>query len=227
MRHVPLISLALAGAALACGPSTPDAKPKLSFVQALVAERVAADTRTDAFTLAADRGRVLGDSTAALWVVIVSDFQCAACKRWHDEVYPLVRKEYVETGKVRLAFINMPLEAHLNAEIAAIGAGCASAEGRFWETADRIFATQSRWKGLPDARPFVDSIAILAGVDAGTQRLCSERARAMKLVRMDRDRSRAEGVHSLPALMIGTHKLMGFAPFETVRAVIDSALNGR
>ena len=150
--------IALLGVALACGTSTPE-PPQKSFRDVIV-ERSRASTRPDSFTLAADRGRVLGDSTAPVWVVFVGDFQCALCKRWHDEVFPLIRTEYVATRRVRLAFLNMPQAAHLNAVPTALTASCAAAQGKFWETYAKIFETQRNWKDLPDARPYLDSLAI-------------------------------------------------------------------
>ena len=221
-----LASLVLFSAALACSAAK-EPEPPRNAVRAFIAERNRADTRPDSFTRAADRGRVLGDSTAPVWVVIVSDFECRDCKQWHDEVFPLITKEYVATRRVRLAYINMPLAVHLNATPTALAAVCASAQGKFWETHERIFATQSQWKDLPDARPFLDSLAIASGADAETQRTCTERARGLKLIRSDVERSTAAGVDSLPTFFVGARRLRGNVNAATFRATIDSALAGK
>jgi protein-disulfide isomerase len=181
-------------------------------------------TRTDSFSIAADRGRVMGDSTAPVWLVFAGDFQCAQCKRWNDDVLPLIRNEYVATHRVRLAFLNMPQAEHLNALPTALAASCASAQGKFWETAAKIFQTQATWKDLPDARPYLDSLAIAAGADAPTLRFCTESARAQKLVYADVDRNKAAGVDSVPTFFIGQRKVVGAVPIATFRAIIDSAL---
>ena len=218
----------LLGAALACGTSKPEPpKSPESSIRARIVAHSRADTRPDSFTLAADRGRVLGEATAPVWVVIVGDFQCRDCKRWNDDVFPIIKKEYVATGRVRMAFLNMPLPAHLNGMPTALVAACASAQGKFWETHARIFETQSQWADLPDARPYLDSLAIAAGADAATQRLCSERARGTKLIRQDVERLTTAGVDSLPTFFIGMRKVLGPAPVATFRATIDSALAGK
>ena len=209
-------------AVLACGKSQPDKRPR--NMQELMAQRRQEDTRPDSFTIAADRGRIEGDSAARVWLVVAGDFECAECKRWNDEVLPAVRKEYVAPGRVRLAFLNLPQPAHLNAMTAALSAGCASANGRFWETASRIFATQALWKELPDARPFLDSLAIGAGVDAATQHSCSERARPTKLVNEDVARLSESGVNAAPTYLIGTRQLSGRVSLAMFRAALDSAL---
>lgn len=225
-----ITSMLLASAAACSGPEKDRAKqePWVSpLVRAKMAERRLADARPDSFTTAADQGRIMGAPTAPVWVVIVSDFQCADCKRWYHEVFPQLVKEYESTGRIRLAYVNMPSETHPNAMATALAATCAAASGRFWETAERIFAAQDTWRSLPDARPYLDSLAIAAGVNAQTQRLCSERARGMKLVQDDAERSTKAGVDSLPTFFIGTHKVVGAASFATFRSVIESALAGR
>jgi protein-disulfide isomerase len=220
------IPIAFLGAALACGSSTPEPPPK-SFRDLIIEKKNRALTRPDSFTPAADRGRVLGDSAAPVWVVFVGDFQCADCKRWYGEVYPVLRKEYVATGRVRLAFLNMPQPAHLNAMPTALAAGCAAAQGKFWETYSEIFETQSRWKDLPDARPYLDSLAIAAGADAKKLRFCTEAAQATKLVNTDVERTKAAGVDSVPTFFIGTRKLVGYTTVGRFRAEVDSALAGK
>ncbi|MEO5816037.1 MAG: thioredoxin domain-containing protein [Gemmatimonadaceae bacterium] len=214
--------IALLGVALACDASTPEPPPK-SFRDIMV-ERKRALARPDSFTVAADRGRVLGDSAASVWVVFAGDFQCALCKRWNDEVLPLIRKEYVDTRRIRVAFLNMPRPEHLNGVSTALAATCASAQGKFWETYAKIFETQGTWKDLPDARPYLDSLAIAAGADAPALRLCTERSQGQKLINTDVERNTAAGVDSLPTFFIGRHRLVGAASIATFRAVIDSAL---
>ena len=67
----------------------------------------------------ADHARIQGKDDAPLWIVEVSDFQCPYCRAWHEETYPDVIKEFVETGKARLAYINFPIPGHQNAWPAA------------------------------------------------------------------------------------------------------------
>ncbi len=217
--------LLLLALTLAC--SSPEQKPQKSFIQTKLAERALAETRTDSFTLIADRGRVLGDPAARVWVTIVSDFQCAPCKQWHQDVLPLLRKEYAASGRVRLAFVHFPQAEHLNAQTASIAATCAAHQGKFWEAADFIFSTQARWMNLPDARPYLDSVSIAVGVNAAPLRLCTERAQALKLIRDDIERSRSARVDSLPTFFIGTRRMSGAASIATLRTAINAALAGQ
>ena len=220
-----LVLLGLFTSALGCGAPKPE--PPQRTVRDVIQQHARADPRSDSFTMAADRGRVLGDSVAPVWVVVVSDFQCEACKRWHDDVLPVLRERYVSPGRARVAFLNRPMGTHLNGVPAALAAACASAEGKFWEISGRIFATQTKWKDLPDARPFLDSLALASGVDSAAHRICSDRARGAKLLRDDAERTTAAGVDSVPTYFIGTHKRVGATSLATFLAVVDSALAGK
>src|SRR5438045_279240 len=106
----------------------------------------------DSISDRADRGRILGDSSASVWVIMASDFQCPYCKQWEDANYAKVVKDYVKTGRVRLAFLNMPLSMHRNALPASEAAMCASVQHRFWQMHDTLFTSQPERELLPDAR---------------------------------------------------------------------------
>jgi len=73
----------------------------------------------DTISARADSGRVLGNASATLWVIEASDFQCPYCKQWHDAAFQNLVDKYVKTGKIRLAFLNMPLGMHQHAVPAA------------------------------------------------------------------------------------------------------------
>jgi len=178
----------------------------------------------DPLLVAADRGRIAGDSTARTWVVMASDFQCPFCKQWHAETYRTLVNEYVRTGKIRLAYINYPLGQHQNAVPMANAAMCASAQGKFWEFHDAIFETQQRWAPMPNPRPVIDSIAGTVGVNIPAWTQCYESDRMLPLIFADRDRASKGGVGSTPTFLIGDQTLAGAQPIDSMRPLIDAAI---
>jgi len=113
----------------------------------------------------ADHARILGSTTAPVWVVEVSDFQCPYCRQFHDESYAELKHAYVDSGKVRLAYVNFPLSMHHNAFAASETAMCAAAQDKFWQMHDALFITQKQWEALPAPQPMFDSLAAAQGVD--------------------------------------------------------------
>lgn len=219
-----MISFALLCAALACGGR--DAAPAAAATSAVPASG-RTPTAPDSVTDIADRNRIQGKETAKVWMIEVSDFQCPFCKTFHDSTYPILKKDYVDTGKLRLAYLNLPLAMHANAQPAAHAAMCAALQGKFWEAHDRIFDAQDKWKGLADARPFLDSVAVAAGAEKAKLTACTQGKRLAALIEADMDRGAQAGAESTPTFFIGNHKILGAAPLATFRAVIDSALAGK
>jgi protein-disulfide isomerase len=179
----------------------------------------------DSISDRADRGRILGDSSAPVWVIMASDFQCPYCKQWEDANYAKIVKDYVKTGRVRLAFLNMPLSMHRNALPASEAAMCASVQSKFWPMHDTLFASQTAWEVLPDPRPKFDSITKALGVDMPQWRACMAQHATIALIDADRDRARQAGVNSTPTFFVGSQILAGAD--ANVSVAIDAALKAR
>lgn len=179
----------------------------------------------DSISDLADRGRILGDSSATVWVIMASDFQCPFCKQWEDANYAQLVKDYVKTGRVRLAFLNMPLSMHPNALPASEAAMCAAVQNKFWRMHDTLFASQAQWEVLPDPRAKFDSITTALGVDMPRWRSCMAQHSTLALINADRDRARQAGVNSTPTFFVGNKTLTGAD--ANVRGAIDAALKAR
>jgi protein-disulfide isomerase len=180
---------------------------------------------TDSVSTAADRGRIRGAESAPVWLIEVSDFQCPFCKQWHDQSFAAIDREYVQTGKVRLAYLNYPLSSiHRNARAAAEAAMCASVQDKFWSLHDALFSTQPKWEAQPDPLPTFDSLAVAAGVQPAAWRSCMASHATAKLIDADHDRSRSAGVQSTPTFFVGSRKLEGAYPVDSFRVAIDAAL---
>ena len=183
---------------------------------------------TDSLTGRSDAARIQGSSTAPVWVVEVSDFQCPFCKTWHDSVYRTLRREFVTPGTIRLAYINYPLPNHENAMPAAEAAMCAGAQDRFWEMHDGLFDSQDRWARLPNAASVFDSVARAKGVDVAAMRQCIERGSTRALIQADAERAQESGVQATPSFIIGGDVLIrGAQPIETFRRAIEQKLAAR
>ncbi len=186
---------------------------------------VAAAAPRDTLSERADRGRILGDSTAPIWVIVASDFQCPFCKQWEDASFGRIVKDYVNTGRVRLAFLNMPLNIHRNAVPAAEAAMCASAQNKFWPMHDALFATQSTWEQLANPSAKFDSLAASVGANMPQWRQCTSKHQLLPLIEADRDRARQAGVGSTPTFFVGDKVFAGAD--KDIPAAIEAALKGR
>jgi protein-disulfide isomerase len=201
----------------------------LPLARPLEAQRPAASDTTarDARLLRADRGRVRG-KTDALWIVIISDFQCPFCKKWHEETLPLIERDYVRTGKAQIAYMNFPIpSSHPNAPVVHELAMCAAEQGQFWPAADALFRTQRNWGSRRDLRVFLDSLARGIALDQRRLATCMDTREMKALVDADYTRATQIGVGSTPSFLIGGRPMVGAQPYEAFQRAIDAALAGR
>lgn len=219
---------ALVFVSLACAPASSSGRGAESTAAAKPSATVGpkADTTKskDPDVVRADLARIAGNPAAKLWVVVVSDFQCPYCKQWHDEAYESFRREYVETGKVRFAYINYPLNSHQNAWPAAQTAMCAAAQDKFWPMHEALFSTQQQWEIQSPPTPFLDSLARSLKLDMKRFDDCVSSGKMRGLIQADHDRALAAGATSTPTFLIGGQLLVGAIPMADMRKVVDSAL---
>src|ERR1700741_1407020 len=84
------------------------------------------DLPPDVVRLALPPGEpALGSATAPLTMVEFTDYQCPYCRRFQAEVWPKLKRYYVDTGKLRYIAPDLPLEFHAAAAPAAEAAHCA------------------------------------------------------------------------------------------------------
>jgi protein-disulfide isomerase len=198
------------------------ARPDSAAAPAATANAVA-----DPRVAAADSSRIQGSADVPVWIIEISDFQCPYCKVWHDRTYGAIKREYLDTGRARLAYVNFPLGQHQHARLAAEAALCAGTQGRFWEMHDALFDTQDEWSRLPSADSIFLALAQRAGVNAEEQRACLASDVMLPLVQADLERARGAGAQSTPTFIIGDERIEGAAPIEDFRRMIDAALAAR
>jgi len=132
------------------------------------------------FPAEADRfGMQLGDSDAPVVVREFADYQCPACARFAGTIDQL-KREYIDTGKVRLVFFEMPLAQHANAMPAAMAARCAGQQDAYWGMHDALFGNQASWAGVSDPSELFAGYAQDLGLHEGRFQRCmtSEQTRS-------------------------------------------------
>jgi Thioredoxin len=181
----------------------------------------------DIMMVSADRGRVLGSDSAPVRMLVVSDYQCTACRTFFETTLPAIRAEYLETGRARLTWVHYPLKTHPGAVRAASAALCASAQGQFWPASARLFAAQERWGAAPAPDPIIDSLATVPGIDPYALKNCTTSGRMLRQIRGDIDWTDTVRAGAPPMVVIGARHLDAGAPLALLRATLDSAIAGK
>src|SRR5688572_6298628 len=173
-----------------------------------------------------------GRGDAPLTLVEFTDYQCPYCSRFTTETLPQIVSEYVDTGKVRLALLDMPLESiHKQAFKAAEATHCAEDQGKFWEMHDRLFSSQ---KALEPWSAHAEAI----GIEVAKFDECMTSGKHGDAVRRDMAVAQQAGANGTPAFVLahtdpkepgkvkGITFLRGAQAFNAFKAAIDGALGG-
>jgi len=167
--------------------------------------------------------RAKGRVDAPVTVYEMSDFQCPYCREFALATMPLLEREYIQPGKVRFVYVNLPLEnLHKNAAAAAEVALCAARQQRFWPMHDLLFRHQDQWAPLASPRASLLALGDSAGLDRARLTRCVASGATAAAVRADAERARHSGASSTPTFYIEGALLEGAAPVSVFRAVLDS-----
>ncbi len=92
-----------------------------------------------------EKAKMLGNPGAVVKIDIYSDFQCPACKIFHEQVLPVMMRDYIAPGKVCIVNHEFPLPMHNFSREAANYAVAAARIGKYQQVADALFRNQMTW----------------------------------------------------------------------------------
>jgi protein-disulfide isomerase len=142
---------------------------------------------------------VLGSKTAPVTIVEFTDYQCPFCQRFHVTVFGDLKKQYIDTGKVRFYSRDLPLDViHPNAHRAAEAARCAADQHQSWALRDAMGAH-------PNELDMDNLVADAKGLkmDVPQFRACVEGHKYKDAVDGDVLEARRIGADGTPAFVIG------------------------
>ncbi len=85
----------------------------------------------------------MGRDDAPVTIVEFTDYQCPFCRKYHTDTFAQLKKNYIDTGKVRFVSRDLPLEFHPNAQRAAEAAWCAGEQNEYWELRDTMITNSA------------------------------------------------------------------------------------
>jgi protein-disulfide isomerase len=162
-----------------------------------------------------------GAADAPVTIIEFADFKCGFCLRHFTQTLPILREEYIATGKVRYIFHNFPILG-VQSRWAALAAECAHEQGRFWEYHDQLFALTQQ--GQEFLRSRLKSVAAELGLDAAQFNSCLDSEKYLGEVQEDLAVGQKAGVTGTPSFLVNGELVNGAQPIEVFRQKIDEAL---
>jgi len=144
------------------------------------------------------RDYAMGRSDAPLTLVEFTDYQCPYCRRFQAQTFPLLKKNYIDTGQLRFVVRDLPLEFHSAARPAAEAAHCAGEQGKFWEMHQALLSGED---ALSEAG--IDRRAHAVGLDLGRLHACMKANRYEAAIAHNIATADGLGIRGTPAFFLG------------------------
>lgn len=216
-RHIlPLIS-ALAIVGLSAAPAA-----ALDLVRKSAASSSSAQAAVPAVT-AADR--VMGRADAPVTVIEYASFTCNHCAAWTNEVLPQFKARYIDTGKARLVFRDMPTAPAQIASTAA-GIGRCAAPDRFFDVARAFMSGQAAAFEKGDAREWFMNAIAASGRTQEQIETCLKAPATSQALQAEVEGAVAAGVTGTPSFFVNGKRVEDHS-LEALSAAIDPLIRAR
>ena len=184
-----------------------------------------------------DDDAILGDVNAPVTIVEFSDYDCPWCRTFHQTILPELKKEFIDTGKVRFVYRDMPIkQLHPLAMEKSLAANCARDQGgdqSYYNYHDEIFArTTAKEDTL--VKDELKQIAADLGYNTGQFNECLDTAKYNNEVNTDMADAIKIEAFGTPSFVVGASNsdgsvegelIEGAMPYAQFRLIIEGILN--
>jgi len=172
---------------------------------------------------------ILGSESAPVTIVEFGDYQCEACYHWFHNTRATLIDNYIETGKAKLVFVDLPFLGR-DSPKAAHASYCADDQGKYWEYHTILYTFQD---GPPDSgwadRDRLNSFAFSLDMNMDEFNECMDSSKYKQRVKANYDDAVKNGATLTPTFILvssdgTTKKLGGAQPYSVFAATIESML---
>ena len=167
----------------------------------------------------------LGDDKANIKIKIFSSFTCPHCANFHFNIVPQIKKNYVDTGKVQLIFIDFPLDQAAFNVSKLLHCIEKSKQINF---IDNIYKNQKQWAAGSDIEEINKNIKKIVenlGISSSRFDKCLiDEDISDKILNARIDASKKYTINSTPTIVINEKKLEGSVSFENIKKKIEKLI---
>jgi protein-disulfide isomerase len=156
----------------------------------------------------------LGPADASVTVTEYASMTCPHCARFNEDVFPKIKSQYIDTGKVRYVFREFPLD--IKAAAGSMLARCIAKTdaGKYFAVVDLLFKQQNEWAG-PKTTETLKRIGKQAGLTEQNVEDClKDQALLDKIAADQKYANEVLKVNSTPTFFINGEMLKGETSFD-------------
>lgn len=169
----------------------------------------------------------IGDPNAPVTMAVWADFQCPYCKQFEVTTLPQIKQEYVDTGKLKVVFMDFPFQGNDSIDAARYNhAVWKLYPAHYYAWRSAVFAAQDQGgdQGFGDAASIDALNATIPGIDAARVKadVAANASAYDTAIAAERDEGQKFGINATPSSIVGTELVQGALPFADFKQVIDS-----
>ncbi|MBP0440505.1 DsbA family protein [Tianweitania sediminis] len=159
-----------------------------------------------------------GPDDAPVTIIEYASLTCPHCRTFHVNVWPDLKKKYVDTGQVRFIMREFPFDPRSSAGFML--ARCVS-DDKWYPTIDLLYRTQDNWARVPDGTAALKSTMGMTGMSTADFEKCLQDQALLEKVTAVAEGGRSFGVDSTPTFFINGQMQKGALSIERFSEIID------
>ena len=164
----------------------------------------------------------LGSADAPVTMIEYSSLGCPHCAAFHRDTLPRIKKEYIDTGKLRVIYRDFPIGTPALA--ASMIARC-SGPRKFFGFIEILFRSQAQWSRSDNPLEALTRVSRFGGMTEADVKACLKYQALLESIRKSAETAqKIHQINSTPTFLIAGEMISGVQPFETFKKAIDKAL---
>ena len=166
----------------------------------------------------------LGRAEAPVTIVQYASMTCPYCRQFQRDTFPVLKREYIDTGKVRYILREFPI-GHQSG-LATIALRCAPAD-KYFALYDKLMAQQVTWVSQEVRPDPIFKVAAQVGMTRVQFDSCRENCGMIQALNRVKERGRTLGVIGTPNFFVQGKLVKTVIGIKEIREMVDPILAGR
>lgn len=165
--------------------------------------------------------KTLGKEDAPVTIIEYASLGCPVCAAFHKQVFPQIKKDYVDTGKVRVVYREFPIG---NSSTAAAQAVRCVGEEHYFRMNAKFMANSGKWNARDPNPDLLYKIVQETGIQRAAFDSCMANQNTKDGIIWVKQRGRELGVKGTPTFYVNGQPVRGVLSYEEMRKVIEQHL---
>jgi protein-disulfide isomerase len=166
----------------------------------------------------------LGRQDAPVTIVQYASLTCPYCHKFQVETFPVLKREYIDTGKVRYILREFPIGKQSG--LATVALRCAPPE-KYFTLYDKFMRQQAAWVSQEVRPDPIFKVAAQVGMTRAQFDSCRENRAMIASLNAIKERGRTLGIIGTPNFFIDGKLVKTVVGMKELREMVDPVLAGR